>query len=541
MTDPDHTEIKPTESEAPAAESTFAGANGAQGNGSATGTGSATAHHAGNGAPAGAAVSSAEVDAALRSMGAARPRRIRRLRPGERDFLLDTVALGLATLSAAVTARIAGTPIEGLGWMLVFPMLTLVLLAGRGIYRPRAGIHILEEVRTVVEATAVAAMTVAFVRVLLSADVDAASEAVREWLFAVIYLVAVRAIVDFGEERGRLRQPGGRRTLIIGAGRVGHLLAGRLLERPQIGLRPVGFVDDDPLRTKETEECPVLGPIWQLEPLVLANGVEHAILSFSRAPLTDELAVSRRLQRLGVSVSVVPRLFEDIPDRMSVERVGGLPLLTIYPSQPRSWQFKVKYALDRVVAAVALLVALPVLIAVTLGILLTMGRPILFRQRRVGLDGREFDMLKFRSMRPAAKEENSAMTEIDAAIARGLAPGGVEGDDRRTRFGSFLRVTCLDELPQFINVVRGDMSIVGPRPERDHIAARFRESVYRYEDRDRVKSGITGWAQVHGLRGQTSLADRVEWDNYYIENWSLWLDFKILLMTVVAVCRDRFD
>jgi exopolysaccharide biosynthesis polyprenyl glycosylphosphotransferase len=552
MTDPDHTDIEHRGSEAATAasgaESRSAGANGANengsaanGNGSATGNGPATAHHAGNGAPAGAAVSSVELEEALRSMGAARPRRIRRLRLGERDFLLDAVALGLATVSAAVTARIAGTPIEGLGWMLVFPILTLVLLAGRGIYRPRAGIHILEEVRTVVEAAAVAAMTVAFVRVLLNADVDAASEAVRGWLFAVIYLVAIRAIVDFSDERGRLRQSHGRRTLIIGAGRVGHLLAGRLLQRPQTGLRPIGFVDDDPLSTKETEECPVLGPIWQLEPLVLANRVEHAILSFSRAPLADELAVSRRLQRLGVSVSVVPRLFEDIPDRMSVERVGGLPLLTIYPSQPRSWQFKVKYALDRVIAAVALLVASPVLIAAALGVLLTMGRPILFRQRRVGLDGREFDMLKFRSMRPAAEEGNRSMAELEEAIGHGLAPGGVEGDDRRTRFGSFLRVTCLDELPQFINVVRGDMAIVGPRPERDHIAARFRESVYRYEDRDRVKSGITGWAQVHGLRGQTSLADRVEWDNYYIENWSLWLDFKILLMTVVAVCRDRFD
>jgi len=486
-------------------------------------------------------VSSAEVEAALKSLGTARRRRIRRLRPGERDFLLDAVALGLATLSAALIARIAATPIEGLGWVLAFAMLTLGLLAGRGIYRARAGIHILEEVRTVVEVTAVAAMTVAFVRVLLSADVDAPSEAVREWLFAAIYLVAARAILNFSQVRGRLRRPRGRRTLIIGAGRVGHLLAGRLLERPQIGLRPVGFVDDDPLKTKETEECPVLGPIWQLEPLVLANGIEHAILSFSRATHGDELAVSRRLQRLGVSVSVVPRLFEDIPDRMSVERVGGLPLLTIYPSQPRSWQFKVKYALDRVMAAAALLVASPVLIVAALGVLLTMGRPLLFRQRRVGLDGREFDMLKFRSMRPAAEEGNRSMAEIEDAIGHGLAPGGVEGDDRRTRFGSFLRVTCLDELPQFINVVRGDMSIVGPRPERDHIAARFRESVYRYEDRDRVKSGITGWAQVHGLRGQTSLADRVEWDNYYIENWSLWLDFKIMLMTVVAVFRDRFD
>jgi lipopolysaccharide/colanic/teichoic acid biosynthesis glycosyltransferase len=131
--------------------------------------------------------------------------------------------------------------------------------------------------------------------------------------------------------------------------------------------------------------------------------------------------------------------------------------------------------------------------------------------------------------------------EIEEALQNGLGPGGVEGEDRRSPFGSFLRRTSIDELPQFLNVLRGEMSIVGPRPERDYIAATLRETVYRYDARDRVKSGITGWAQVHGLRGRTSLTDRVEWDNYYIDNWSLWLDFKIALMTAVAVIRDRLE
>jgi lipopolysaccharide/colanic/teichoic acid biosynthesis glycosyltransferase len=149
-------------------------------------------------------------------------------------------------------------------------------------------------------------------------------------------------------------------------------------------------------------------------------------------------------------------------------------------------------------------------------------------------------MLKFRTMIDGGQKKVS-MAEIEEALRRGLGPGGVEGEDRRTRFGRLLRRTAIDELPQLFNVLRGDMSLVGPRPERDHIAAELRESVYRYADRDRVKSGITGWAQVNGLRGRTSLADRVEWDNYYIDNWSLWLDFKIALMTSVALVRDAFD
>jgi lipopolysaccharide/colanic/teichoic acid biosynthesis glycosyltransferase len=161
--------------------------------------------------------------------------------------------------------------------------------------------------------------------------------------------------------------------------------------------------------------------------------------------------------------------------------------------------------------------------------------PVFFRQRRVGRDARPFDLLKFRSMSMGAASPSDAAAE---SLPADTAPGGVEGDDRRTAIGRLLRRTSIDELPQLFNVLRGEMSIVGPRPERPEFVELFEQNVERYEDRHRVKAGITGWAQVHGLRGRTSLADRIEWDNYYITNWSLWLDFKILLMTVVAVFRD---
>jgi len=460
----------------------------------------------------------------------------RRPRRSERDFLVDGTMLAVAGLTAVVTAGASAIPSEGIPWLAAFPVLTLALLAARGMYTRRTEIHLLEDIRTIISVTAVAAMTVVFARTLLGTEFDASSQALREWLIAAVCLIAGRGAVELCS-RGDASSP----TLIVGAGRVGHLLARRLLERPRVGLRPVGFVDDDPLDIHETSDCPVLGPIWQLEPLVEANAIEHAILGFSRSSHDEELEVMRRLRRLGVSVSIVPRLFEDIPDRTSVERVGGLPLLGIYPSKPRGWQFKVKYALDRLLAAAALIVAAPLMLPTALGVLITMGRPLFFRQRRVGLDGQEFDMLKFRTMRAGPEKDERSMAEIESALSNGFGPGGVEGEDRRTRFGSFLRRTSLDELPQLLNVLRGEMSIVGPRPERDHIAAKLRETVYRYEARDRVKSGITGWAQVHGLRGRTSLSDRVEWDNYYIDNWSLWLDFKIMLMTIRAVVRDQLE
>jgi exopolysaccharide biosynthesis polyprenyl glycosylphosphotransferase len=461
-------------------------------------------------------------------------------RPAERDFLVDAAMLGLAMLATAITAPTAQVPVGGIAGLLAFPLVTLALLGKRGIYRRRSGSSLLEDLRTVIYAAAVAAMTVTFVRVLFVNEPFAASQALREMLFAVVYLAAGRGAVQIVQLKLRSRGGGGSRTLIVGAGRVGHLLATRLLDKPEIGLRPVGFVDDQPLEGEETPGCPVLGRVSQLGPVVEAGNVEHAILSFSKSSHEEVLAISRQLHGMGVSVSVVPRLFEEIPDRTSLDRVGGFPLLSIHPSNPRSWQVKVKYAGDRILAGLATLFFSPLIIGVALGVLVTMGRPIFFRQRRVGLDGHEFDMLKFRTMNGSGPDARSAQA-LREVFDRGLAPGGVEGKDRRTKLGTFLRRTSLDELPQLINVLRGDMSVVGPRPERDNIVPLFEQSVHRYEDRHRVKSGITGWAQVHGLRGQTSLGDRVEWDNYYIENWSLWLDLKIMLLTVLAVFRDRSE
>jgi lipopolysaccharide/colanic/teichoic acid biosynthesis glycosyltransferase len=193
-----------------------------------------------------------------------------------------------------------------------------------------------------------------------------------------------------------------------------------------------------------------------------------------------------------------------------------------------------KYALDRMLALLALLVLAPILIASAIAVLLSVGWPIFYRQERIGLGGREVERLKFRTMRDPELAEEGGHEVIDETFQSGLAPGGVEGQDRRTKLGSLLRRTGLDELSQLFNVARGEMSIVGPRPEREDLVPWFEREIHRYRERHRMKPGITGWAQVHGLRGKTSLADRVEWDNYYIENWSPWLDFKILVLTLAA-------
>jgi exopolysaccharide biosynthesis polyprenyl glycosylphosphotransferase len=251
--------------------------------------------------------------------------------------------------------------------------------------------------------------------------------------------------------------------------------------------------------------------------------------------------VMRRCHRLGLQVAVVPRLYEEMTSSLSIEHVGGMPFLRVRRVDPRGWQFAVKYAIDRVAAAMLLLVLAPLLAVLAVAVRLSSPGPILFRQQRVGRDGHEFAMLKFRTMRgdPSADGEADASWAAQQSGAGGpgtgtFGDGEPVGADRCTAVGRILRCTSLDELPQLINVLIGDMSLVGPRPERVGYVRAFERRIYRYSDRHRVKSGLTGWAQVQGLRGETSLADRVEWDNYYIENWTLRLDLKILLLTFPA-------
>ena len=444
---------------------------------------------------------------------------------------VDALMLFAAVVVADLGAPRAGVPTTPTIWLVAFPLLTFALMAARGLYRPRVFLRVLDDLRVVVTATALAAMIVLSLRIVAVDDPWVAAQTARIWAFASVYLLAGRIVLSWGELQARRRGESVRPTLVVGAGHVGRLTARRLREHPELGLRPVGFLDKEPREAEGDDDLPVLGASWDLDRVIAEHGVRHVVLSFSTAPPRVLLGVLRRCQELGVEVSMVPRFYEKVMGHIGIEYLGGLPLMTAQPTNPRSWQFVIKYAVDRLVAAFLLVLVSPVLLVASIGVLATMGRPIFFRQTRAGRDGRVFEILKFRSMRPRDGAEGSPELPPDTA------PGGVEGTDRRTRLGAFLRRTSIDELPQFWNVLRGEMSLVGPRPERPEYVDLFTDQIDRYGERHRVKAGITGWAQVHGLRGQTSLADRVEWDNYYIENWSLWLDVKILLLTVLAIVR----
>ncbi len=450
---------------------------------------------------------------------------------------LERVAVDVATLLLAtmITRAVLGVELSTAA-LLLFNAVAIALMVGWRAYAPKVRLDVLDDIRLASVSTAVAGMIVISAGALTSSTVDP-NQILVLWLFSAA-LLAIGRIGATGVALHRRRtHKAGMNTLIVGAGTVGRLTAGRLLEHPEFGLRPVGFLDKEPIKVADTPlPLPVLGGSDDLEVTVAERDVDCVVIAFSNAPHDEFLHLLDECDRIGIRALVVPRLFERVPSRVSVEHVGGLPLLEMHATCPRNFQYALKYALDRLLGVLLLVVLSPVFIAIAVAVRVSLGRPTLYWQVRVGLDGRPFSLIKFRTMRT-----DQALADEALEFVADRAPGGVEGSDRRSRMGRLLRASSLDELPQLMNVVKGEMSLVGPRPERPEYVEYFAAHVHRYEDRHRVKGGITGWAQIHRLRGKSSIQDRVEWDNYYIENFSLWLDLKIMLLTIPAILRVRAE
>ena len=454
---------------------------------------------------------------------------------------LDFVLLSFAVLFALGPSHLSNVA-DADAPLLALPLVVLLLVYVRGLYRRHLRTLVLDHLMPILAAVSVATMGALTLGLLINGEAPARSATIRAWVFSVLAVSAGRLVLSLAQRWARRQRIVGKPVLIIGAGIVGSQVARRLEGHPEYGLVPVGFLDEDPLSIAEVggREMPVLGTVEQLDDAIRATGAEELIVAFSS--ISDD-RVSRLIehcQRSGLRVSVVPRMFDTINNRVRYDTVGGLPLMSFTSIDPKGFEFMLKHAFDRVFALALLVLLAPLLITTAILVRITSPGPVLFRQRRVGRDGKPFDLYKFRSMRVDGDvpEDEGAVSAVEFLLAGDIAPGGVEGADRRTPVGRFIRRYSLDELPQLFNVLSGDMSVIGPRPERPEFVELFRGDVLRYDDRLRVRAGITGWAQVHGLRGQTSLAERVEWDNYYIAHWSLGLDLKILALTVVALLRQ---
>jgi exopolysaccharide biosynthesis polyprenyl glycosylphosphotransferase len=340
------------------------------------------------------------------------------------------------------------------------------------------------------------------------------------WVFLCVGRVASRRILAHVLRRGMRKQ----RVLLAGSNPMRGRLLRAVEELPGLDVDPVGWLrvpgEDDP----QAPALPCLGDLGEIREVVQRYHIDRVVLTlrFDQLPLITGAAAA--LGNLSTDVQFVPDLFELHTSKMRLTEVAGMPFISVREVALSGAGRIVKRTFDLAATSVGLVVLAPVFVVLALAVKLTSRGPVLYRQPRVGRDGREFGMLKFRSMRLGAETRSGPVWTV-------------ENDPRVTAVGRLLRRWSLDELPQLWNVLRGDMSLVGPRPERMVFVEKFAQEMPRYFERHRVKSGLTGWAQVNGLRGNTSIEARTLYDLHYVENWSVWLDIRILLMTVNHILR----
>ena len=337
------------------------------------------------------------------------------------------------------------------------------------------------------------------------------------WVLNLVALGFSRMVFREGLRFFRKQGYNQRHCLIIGAGKLGQRIAHSLSLHPEFGVKVQGYLTRQPQKLAQTfEGVSVIGLYGDLEKYAPALDIVFLCL-----PLEDEPEAEKMLGYLAtttVEVKVIPSLYEFITLRAEAEMFEGLPVITLQGSPLHGWNIILKRSSDLIGSLIALLLTLAVQGFIALLIKLTSPGPIFFKQERMGLDGKPFMMLKFRTMQVDQPGDTVLLTPID--------------DPRVTPIGKFLRRMSLDELPQFWNVLKGDMSVVGPRPERSWVVEEVRKQIPLYMLKHKMKAGITGWAQVSGWRGDTSLEKRIEFDLYYIEHWSIWLDLKIMWLTI---------
>ncbi len=439
-------------------------------------------------------------------------------------LLADLAVLTLAFWAAYVTRFHTGLPHESipplqdtltslLMVLIVFP----ITFRQANLYTTnRARSHI-SEVFEIFKATLFATLLLVAARYFISERYSRMTIAIF-MVYSFLGVSAVRLLFRGLFNALRRRGFNLKTILVVGAGELGQRVIETIDEHKELGFTVTGVLTRKPEKVGTVVRgAKVLGLIGQVDEVLDATPIDQVIIAL---PIDDQPLVKPLMEKLAqrtVDVKVVPDLYQYRTLRSGLEEFGGLPIISLQGAPLHGWNVVLKRAFDFTFSLVALVLSAPFLALIALAVKLTSRGPVLYRQERMGMDGRTFAMLKFRTMSVDAEEEGAQMAS--------------PFDPRRTWVGTFLRRFSLDELPQLFNVLVGDMSLVGPRPERPVFIEEFKKQIPRYHLRHMVKAGLTGWAQVNGLRGQTSMQKRIEYDLYYIENWSLLLDLKIVLRT----------
>ncbi len=403
--------------------------------------------------------------------------------------------------------------------MAIFPFFRL--------YEPRRGASIADELRRLLLAWVTLGLLVG-ITIFATKSGNAYSRVwVSAWLVgSFIATSAMRVLLRLALQALRKRGHNLRHITVVGAGVLGRQIAERLRRSAWVGLNVVGYYDDDPEKVGTTiDGRPVQGPIDRLFTKDAWTGIDQVWIAL---PLRAEARIRMLLTALRdspVEVRFVPDIYSFHLLNHSFTEIAGLPVISLTETPMVGANRLLKWMEDRVLGALTLLLVAPAMILIAPGVKLTSSGPALYRQERMTWNGQCFQILKFRTM------------PVDAEALGPVWPQ--EGARRATRFGAFLRRFSLDELPQLFNVLKGEMSLVGPRPERPELVARFRQEIAGYMQKHLVKAGITGWAQVNDLRGDSDLIRRIEYDLYYIDHWSLWFDLRILALTLWNILTSR--
>jgi len=418
----------------------------------------------------------------------------------------------------------------------IVPFIAVLVPLGfqlQGLYRLRRGRSRVDDFFAVfvgsILAVVMGILATLYVQIYLAteAEKDAGVYEVSQLVWAIFLVLNVALTYSSREvmrevlERRWRAGIGLRRILIAGSGELGRLVADKIIEHRELGYQITGFIDDraggDHLGYRG---LPLMGTIDDAAEIIARENIDHLYVALPPEQHVRMLQLLESTSRVIVDVKVVPDLLQVIALRARLEDLDGVPVINVNEPPLQGFNAIVKRLIDIAVSGAALLVLATPLGIVALLVRLTSRGPVFYRQERTGLDGKPFSIVKFRSMYEDAERESGPVWAIP-------------DDPRVTPLGRFLRRSNLDEMPQLWNVLRGDMSIVGPRPERPHFVEQFRHKIPQYMLRHKVKAGLTGWAQVNGWRGNTPLEKRIEYDLYYIENWSVRLDLKIMWLTLL--------
>jgi putative colanic acid biosynthesis UDP-glucose lipid carrier transferase len=400
------------------------------------------------------------------------------------------------------------------------------------MYRPHRGASLWAEIQILASAWAVVCAGLIIVLFATKSSTDFSRIWIGQWAVAgFVTLIAFRVVLRLGLRFFRRRGFNLRFIVIAGAGKLGQDVAHRLAASPWTGLKVVGFYDDDPRMQRQVfEGVPVRGGLHRLPQEVVELGIDQVWIALPLQHDKQVKSLVSHLSHLPVQVTFIPDIYGVHLLNHSIGEVAGFPVIRLLESPLSGVQGIIKVVEDKILAVLILLMASPLMLLIIFGVKLSSPGPIFFRQLRGGLHGERIWVLKFRTMKHHAEPSEKV-------------PQAMPGDHRITAFGAFLRRSSLDELPQFLNVLKGDMSIVGPRPHAVAHDEFYQQQIDAYMLRHHVKPGITGWAQVNGWRGETGEIEkmemRVKYDLYYINNWSLWFDLRIIFMTVFMMITGR--